>query len=162
MLLVLGCTASDGTPSKSTDQSKETDKNKEPVRLAFTAFQAAVKARDSEKLWNSLDSDSRTDADRAAKTIRTAYEKASADDKAKLEMELGLSSADLVMLTGAGFLKSDRFHGKYHEVADSKIDDITVQGDKATVAYTEEDGDKEKLVLHRQDGQWKVSVAMPK
>jgi hypothetical protein len=156
MLLVLGCTASDGTPGKSTD------KDKEPVRLAFTAFQAAVKARDDEKLWNSLDSDSRTDAERAAKTIRTAYEKASADDKAKQEMELGLSSADLAMLTGARFLKSDRFHGKYHEVADSKIDDITVQGDKATVAYTEEDGDKEKLALYRQDGQWKVSVAMPK
>jgi hypothetical protein len=30
------------------------------------------------------------------------------------------------------------------------------------VAYTEPDGDKEKLSLARQDGQWKVSLPMPK
>jgi hypothetical protein len=30
-----------------------------------------------------------------------------------------------------------------------------VDGDKATVFYTEEDGDKEKLSLVRQGGKWK-------
>ena len=35
---------------------------------------------------------------------------------------------------------------------------VMVDGDKATVFYEEEDGDKEKLELVRQDGKWKVIV----
>jgi hypothetical protein len=132
------------------------------VRQQFAALQAAIKDRDADKLWAILDSKSRADADKAAETLRTAYAKAGAEEKAKQEEALGLTGTELAQLTGVGFLKSKRFHGKYHELPDSKIDKVAVQGDNATVHYIEPDEDKEKLHFVRQDGQWKAWLAMPK
>jgi hypothetical protein len=154
LLVSAGCTNTVTSRSAANDEG--------PVRETFAAFQAALTARDAEQLWALLDSDSRADAERAAKTIQAMYAKASAEDKADQEKALGLPGAELAGLTGQGFLKTKRFHGKYDEVSDSKIDKITVQGDSATVAYTEADGDREKLTLVRQAGQWKVSAPMPK
>jgi hypothetical protein len=151
--LPLGC-------SKTTDIAPVTVEA--PVRETFTALQAALKARDEDKLWKLLDSESRAEAERAAKTIQAAYAKADPTEKAEQEKALGLPGAELAALTAAGFLKTKRFHGKYEELSQSKIDKATVQGDKATVAYTEPDGDKEKLTLVRQDGQWRVALPMPK
>ena len=45
---------------------------------------------------------------------------------------------------------------------DSKIDSIVIQGDSATVYYLEPGGDKEKAILVRQDGRWKVWLTMPR
>ncbi len=131
------------------------------ARAAFTAFAQAVKAKDASKIWDLLDKDSRAAADRAAKSVRTTYAKAGADEKAKLEKALGLPGADLAKLTGEGFLKTKGFHGKYHEVPGSKIDKVVIQGNRAIVHYVEEDGDKERLRLVKQDGKWKVAAAMP-
>jgi hypothetical protein len=142
--------------------SKSADPEEEAVRKAFADFQAALKARDPEKIWGLLDDDSRAEADRAAKDIHDAYAKADAAGKAETEKALGLSAAELAALDGKGFLKTSRFHGKYHEVPDSKVEKVVVQGDKATLTYVEEDGDKEKLSFVKQAGQWKVSVPMPK
>ena len=50
----------------------------------------------------------------------------------------------------------------YDEVPGSMIDKVTPEGDSATVFYTEEDRDKKRLKLVRQNGQWKVSLPMPK
>ena len=55
--------------------------------------------------------------------------------------------------------KADTESGPWTEVTTLKTD---VQGDKATVNYLESDGDKEKLTLVKEDGKWKVSLAMPK
>jgi hypothetical protein len=132
------------------------------VRESFTTFQVALKDRDADRLWALLDAESQADADRAAQAEKAVYEKASAVGKAKQEKELGLSGAELAALTGRGFLKTNRFHGKYDEVPDGKLDKITVQGNSATVHYTESDGDKKTQALVRQEGQWKVTVPMPK
>jgi hypothetical protein len=149
----LGCSKA----SETSTATKET-----PVREVVAELQAALKARDDAKVWKLLDGDSQADADRVAKTIQGDYVKASAETKAEQEKALGLSAAELTSLTGIGFLKTKRFRGKYDELPDSKIDAVTVQGDKATVAYTEPDGDKEKLTLVRQENRWKVSLPMPK
>jgi hypothetical protein len=135
--------------------------DEQTVKEAFEAFQAAIKAKDAEKLWGLLDSDSRGDAERAAKAIKAAYAKASAEQKAELEKKLGLAGDELAKLTGAGFLKTKRFLGKYDEVPGSKIEKVTVQRNSAKVQYVEEDGDKETMKLIRQDGKWKLSVPMP-
>src|SRR5437899_705855 len=74
-----------------------------PVRETFTALQAALKARDVDKLWQLLDSESQDDAERAAKTIQATHAKASAEDKAGQEKALGLPSAELSVLTGKEF-----------------------------------------------------------
>lgn len=137
-------------------------KDEAAVREAFTAFQQALKAKDADKLWELLDSDSHSDAERAAKTVQDAYAKADAKTKAEQEKNFGLPGDELAKLTGKGYLKTNRFHGKYDEVPESKIDKITVEGDKGTVNYLEPDGDKEKCTLVRQEGNWKVSVPIPK
>jgi len=134
-----------------------------PVRQTFAALQAALKARDADKVWKLLDSESQADAERAAKAVQATYAKSDhPKEKSEQEKALGLPGAELAGLTAAGFLKTKRFHGKYEELSESKIDKVTLQGDNATVAYTEPDGDKEKLGLVRQDSQWKVSLPMPK
>jgi predicted nucleic acid-binding Zn-ribbon protein len=146
--------------SKTTDAAPSGDESR--VRETFTALQAAMKARDADKLWKLLDSESQADAERAAKAVQAAYAKADAKEKSEQDEALGLPGDQLAGLTAVGFLKTKRFHGKYDELSDSKIDKVTVQGDKAAVAYTELDGDKEKVSLVRQDGQWRVSLPMPK
>jgi hypothetical protein len=139
-----------------------TTKVEAEVTQTFTTFQVALKDRDSERIWALLDAESQADADRVAQDVKAAYEKANAEGKAEQEKAFGLSGAELAALTGRGFLKTNRFHGKYDEIPGSKVDKVTVQGDSATVAYTEPDGDHEKLTLVRQEGQWKVKIPMPK
>ena len=128
------------------------------VRAAFTAFQAALKSGDGEKIWPLLDAKTQAAADKAATALKTNYGKAKPADKTALEKAYGLSAAEIVGVTGKVYLKSKRFAGKYHEIPGSKFDKATVDGDKAIVNYTEEDGDKEKLSLVREDGKWKVSI----
>jgi hypothetical protein len=132
--------------------------DEEDVKAAFTSFQAAIKAADHEKIWLLVDTATQADADKYAKTVQTSYGKAGDDEKAKLEKAFGLSADEMSKITGKLYLKSKPFIGKYHEVPGSKIDKVTIEGDKATVNYTEEDGDKEKLQLVKQDGKWKLSV----
>jgi hypothetical protein len=151
--LVVGCS---GGPQ--TAQGKGEDQ----VRESFTALQAALKAKDADKIWALLDAESQADAERAAQGIKAAYEKASADEKAQQEKALGLTGPELSSLSGRAFLKTKRFYGKYDELPESKLDKVTVQGDSATVNYVEPDGDKEKLTLVRQEGHWKVTLPMPK
>ncbi len=134
----------------------------EAVRQAFVAFQTALKERKAEQMWDLLDTESQADAEQAAQAIRSAYMKATPAEKAEQEKALGLSGAELAELKGPGFLRTRRFHGKYDELPDSKIDKIVVQGNSATVSYVEPDGDQEKLTLLLQQGQWKPSVPMPR
>jgi hypothetical protein len=137
-------------------------KDEEAVRAAFVALQGAIKEKDAEKIWAILDKDSQADAERVAKAVREAFAKATAEEKTKSEKELGLKGDELAALKGVDFLKTKRFLGKYDEIAGSKIDKVTAQGDTGTVNYTEPDNDKEKLTFSKQGGSWKVSLAMPR
>lgn len=131
------------------------------VRQAWQTLQTAIKAKDAEKIWVLLDDDSHTDADRVAKSLADDYAKAAALQKTEQEKKLGLTAAEFSNMSGKTFLKSKRFMGKYDELGESKLDSVTVQGNKATIAYTEADGDKEKLTLNKQGNDWKVSLPMP-
>jgi hypothetical protein len=135
--------------------------DKEDVRAAFQAFQAALKARDAAKVYALLDSASQAAANRAAQFVKTTYNKAADAQKAKMVKTLGLPGTELARLTGEGFLKTKTFQGKYDEIPGSKVQDVTVQGDRATVFYIEPDNDKEKLQLNRQKGKWRISAPMP-
>jgi hypothetical protein len=152
--LIVGCS------SKPADRSKGEDEV--AVRAKFAELQSAIQNRDADKIWNLLHEKSRADADRTAKDIQAAYAKASAEEKAKQEEHSGLGGADMANLTGIGFLKTKRFQQKYHELPESKIEKVVVEGDNATVDYLEPDNDKEKLIFLRQEGQWKAWLAMPK
>jgi hypothetical protein len=132
------------------------------VRQAFAALQGAIKAKDASKIWDLLDGDTHTDAQKAAKKVKAAYQKASDQEKAEQEKNLGLSAAEMGKLDGPLLIKSKRFLGKYDEIPDSKITGVAVQGDRATLNYLEPDGDKEKVAYTRQSGKWKVALPLPK
>jgi hypothetical protein len=129
------------------------------VKEVFKGFQDAVKAKDADKLWELLDASSRNAAEKTAKTYKDAYGKAQAGKKKELEKNLGLSADELANLTGKTYLKSNKYYGKYHEVPGSKVDSVAVEDKKATVLYTEEDGDKVKLEFANEDGKWKAVAA---
>ena len=133
----------------------------ERVKDAFKAFQDAIEASDAAKIWKLLDADSQASTERAARTVQTIYKNADAEGKAKLEKKLGMPGAELVNLTSEGFLKSKLFHAKYHDLPGAKIDKVAVDGNSTIVNYTEMDGDKEKLQLLLQNGDWKVTAPMP-
>ena len=131
------------------------------VRARFAELQTALKAGDADKVWALLNSKSQADAERAARALQTAYAQAGAEEKAKQEEAVGLTGDDLAGLTGKGFLKTRRFRRKYDELPDSRVERVTVEGDNATVYYREPDGDDEKLILVRQEGQWRAWLAVP-
>jgi hypothetical protein len=157
---LLGMSVALGCSSKPSERPAVDEEN--AVREKFTELQSTLKTGDVEKLWALLDTRSRADAERSAKNIQSAYNQAGAEEKAKQEESLGLSGTELTGLTGKGFLKTKRFQTKYHEAAEGKIDKITIQGDSATLYYLDDEGDKEKAILVRQDGQWKVWLTMPR
>jgi hypothetical protein len=68
----------------------------------------------------------------------------------------------LAKLDGKGFLKTKRFQKKYHEIPEGKIDKVDIQGESATIYFLDDEGDKEKAIFLRQDGQWKAWLTMPK
>jgi hypothetical protein len=132
------------------------------VRQAFAESQETVKAGDADKLWTLLSSKRQADAERAAQAVREAYAKASPEKRAREEKELELSGAELASLTGKGFLRTERFRRKIKDLPGSEIGRVVVEGDNATVRYTEPDGDKEKAIFFREYGQWNVWLTMPR
>ena len=153
-LAAAGCSKTADSPASN---AAEAD-----VRTAVTALQAAIKDKDTGRLWDLLDAKSQTEADQAAAAVQGKYKAADATGKAALEKSLGLPAADLEKLDGPGYLRTEAFRKKYQELAESTITDVKVTGKKATVYYTEPDGDKEKFDLALRDGKWKAQLAMPK
>ncbi len=142
-------------------EPKANDDEGQRVRSRFEAFRKALSETDVETLWAMLSKQSQGDADRAARTLRAEYEKADAKTRADREKELGLSAAELAALTGRGFLKTRPFLAKYEEARQGKFDHVSAQGDTATVYYFDDEGDREKLLLVREDGQWLFWLKMP-
>jgi hypothetical protein len=134
------------------------DADEDRAKEAFVALQAGIKAADADKLWPLLDTSTQKAVEKAATALAAEYDRAKPEGKTQLEKLFGLSGEEMGKLKAEPklFLKSKRFLGRWHEVPGSKIDKVTVNGDKATVNYTEEDNDKEKLELVKQDGKWKV------
>jgi hypothetical protein len=155
LALAVGCSSSPSTGLPAADEEGA-------VRAQFAALQSAIKAGDVDQLWLMLERNHIFEAERAAQDIQSAYAKANAEEKAKQEEKLGLPGAELTGLKGKGFLKTKGFQDKYHELPNSTIEQVTVEGNHATVNYLEPDGKKEELILVRQDGQWKVWLEMPR
>jgi hypothetical protein len=155
-----GCSKTTVAPGGSTDLPKDGDTDE--LRAHFLGLQRVLKEGDTETLWSMLSSSSQADADRNAKSIQASHSKADDSEKAEQEKTLGLSRSELASLTGKGYLKTKLFQHKYHEVPDSKLDHIEVEGDNATVHYVEEDGDKEKLIFVREGGIWRAWLKMPR
>jgi len=145
---------------KPADASK---KSEEEIKTAFATLQAAIKAKDADKIWSLLAKDSQDDTDREAKAVKEAFSKLAEKDKPEYEKKVGLSAKELTEMTGKLYVKSKSFFtGKADEIPDSKLDKVVVAGESGTVHYIEDDGDKEKLVVVREQGQWKFAVPVAK
>jgi hypothetical protein len=131
------------------------------VKDAFVAFQAAIKARDVEKLWPLLDTSSQKAVEKAATALAAEHAKATDTGKTQLEGMFGLTAEEIGKLNAMPqlYCKSKRFLKQWGEVPGSQITGVDVRDDKATVKYTETDGDKEKLELSKQDGKWKIVLS---
>jgi hypothetical protein len=157
-LLLLGCSNKPGGGF-----SPVSTEGMEPqVRQRFHDLQAALTANDADKLWELLAAKSQKDADQIARSVRETYDKAGAEEKAKLEETLGLPGAELAALSGKGYLKTKLFRNKFREVPESKIDKVTFVEHNATVYFHEPDGDKEKAIFILEDGGWKAWLTVPK
>jgi hypothetical protein len=161
-LIVLGVALVAGCNTQPTSGTHSATDEEGAVRAKFTELQEAVAKKDADKIWALMDSQSRAEAEKSAQAVQTAYAKASAEEKAEQEKNLGLTGTEVASLKGPGILKTKRFQHKYRELPESKIEKVTVQGDNATVHYLEPDGDKEKLIFVRQEGHWKAWLALPK
>jgi hypothetical protein len=150
LLLVLGVLALTPMLARADAESDAKD--------AFVEFQAAIKAGDADKIWPLLDTTSQKAVEKAATALAAEYDKGNAATKEQLEKLFGLTADEIGKLktTPKLYTKSKRFLKQWDEVPGSKITQVTVKDDKATVKYTEADGDKEEMQLSKQDGKWKI------
>src|SRR4051812_32906107 len=114
-LLLAGCT-------NAANQDRGGDEA--AIRQAFGDFQAAIKARDGDKLWQLLADESRQDAERRAKELQAAFANGDAAKKVEMETNLKLTAGELEKIDARAYLKSNRFYGKYHEVPDSTLEKV--------------------------------------
>jgi hypothetical protein len=132
------------------------------VRRRFAELQAALKARDADKIWPQLAEKSRADAEREARKTREAYAAAGQEERAKRETALGLTGAEISRLTGKDVLRTKPFRRKFDEVPDGKVEKVTLEKDSATVQFLEPDGDHEKVILLREGDGWKAWLIIPR
>jgi hypothetical protein len=155
LVVLVGCDTSKRPADTAIDQ--------EPVRIAFTTLQKALKAHDAEQIWGLLDKSSQEDAEAAAKLWKMHL---AAADAAEVKKKLGISPEELAKLDGKGFLKTEAFYEKEIEEIHQaqKIEDIKIDRDTAMVRYPDpgKQGDFDKVNFVRQDGQWKARLAMEK
>jgi hypothetical protein len=155
---LIGCTP----PSQKEKPGDDAKKPEDQVKQAFASLQAAIKAKDADKIWDLLDKDSQSDAEREAKAASKAHSQLADKDKVDYEKRLDLTGKELAGMNGKLCVKSDVFYGKHHEVPDSKIDKVSVDGETGTLYYIEDDGDKGNFPLVREKGQWRFSLVIPK
>ena len=170
---VIGCTPSN-PPAKKGGDSGVPKKNNEnelgdeaQVKQAFSRLKAAIAAKSGDAIWDLVDKDTQTDADREAKAVKATYAKRDDKGKKAYEEQMKLDAKELADMTGKLYLQSQRFYGKHHEIPDSRVEKVTVTGDAAALVFVEPDDDKVTLRLTRDPGEgqlrpWKVSLQVPK
>jgi hypothetical protein len=140
-------------------------KSEEEIKTAFTALQAAIKAKDVDKIWSLLAQDTQGDTEREGKAVKEAFGKLADKDKPEYEKKVGLSANELTEMTGKLYVKSSTFFtGETGEMPGSKFDKVVLTGEIAKVHYIEDDGkgDREIRNVFREDGLWKFVLPVPK
>ncbi len=146
------------------------EKDEAVIRERFADLQAALKGLQANpydaharKVFDLLHTDTQQNADRTAKSVSDQYARADDAAKAKIGAALGVSGADFQRLSGLDYLRGKVFLNAYQAVADSKLDKITFERDKAWAHYQETGGahDSGKVEFAQQDRQWKIILPIP-
>jgi hypothetical protein len=161
LALVAGCARQEAQETKQEKASSEDTAAR--VKARFGELQAAAKAGDEERLWALLADKSRTDAERIAKEVRSAYAAAGAEGKKRQEESLGLSGKELAELTGKGYLRTKRFRRKANEIAGGEYKKVNVEKESARVSFFDpEDNETEHVQFVREAGEWKAWLSIPR
>lgn len=163
----IGCNTSPNKPGgpsgKSGDSSKKTE---DQIKESFASLQAAIKAKDADKVWNLLAKDTQDDCDREGKAVKETFSKIPDGEKAGYEKKVGLSAKEMTEMTGKLYAKSSTFYtGETAEMPGSKLDKVGLITDStAAVHYIEDDGkgEKEKRSVVLEDGKWKFVLPISK
>jgi hypothetical protein len=124
-------------------------------------LQKAVKEENIDAVWDLLDPDTQEDAEEQAKKAQELYASGDALLRKDLEKRHEFKAGDFANLNGRNYVRSKLFWEEIEDLPASRIRGVSVDGDKAEVAYTEPDGKDETLELTRVDGKWKVVVDVP-
>jgi hypothetical protein len=156
-----GCTNNAGA-----DKAGNSKKSEDDIKQSFTALQAAIKAKDGDKVWTMMSKDAQEDAERQAKAIKEAHTKMSDKEKEEYEKKIAVSVKDLTSFDGKGYVRSKSFFtGEVAEIPDSKFDKVAMSSkDAGTLHYIEDDGkgDKERMSVLREQDQWRFTLNVPK
>lgn len=159
--ILVGC----NPPAPKDKPADGAKKSEEEIKTAFTALQAAIKAKDVDKIWSLLAKDTQGDTEREGKAVQEAFGKLADKDKPEYEKKVGLSAKEMTEMTGKLYVKSNTFFtGETGEMPGSKFDKVVVTGEFAKMHYIEDDGKGEREIrsVLREDGQWKFVLPVPK
>lgn len=159
---MVGCTP----PSQAKKAGSDPKQAEEEIKQAFTSLQAAIKAKDVDKIWSLLAKDTQADTEREAKAVKEAFSKLAPSDKPGYEKKVGLDAKELTEVTGKRYVQSNTFFtGETAEMPESKFDKVVLSGDgTATVHYIEDEGkgQRETRSVMREDGKWKFILPVSK
>lgn len=140
-------------------------KSEAEIKTAFASLQAAIKAKDADKVWGLLARDTQKDAERQGKAVQEAFANLPDADKPAYEKKVGLSAKELTEMTGKLYVKSSTFYsGETGEMPGAKLEKVTAAGDSGSVVYKEDDGkgERETRSVVQEDGQWRFVLPVPK
>jgi len=138
---------------------------------AFKEFQAAIKAKDGNKAWTLLTKDSQAKMEQMAAKMKDDFKKIAdlPEEKRKVIEEqitkvFGMSLAEIQKMDGKAVLnfglKNAAKFGKgdpFTEVAESTLEDLKVDGDKAT-AKVKSKTKTEPLEFRKEGGSWRIQM----
>ena len=159
---LVGCNPS-APKDNPADKSK---KSEDEIKQAFSSLQAAIKAKDVDKIWSLMAKDTQGDVEREGKVVKEAFAKLAESERAAYEKKVGLTAKEMTEMTGKLYVKSNTFFsGEITEMPDSKLEKVTVTGEATATVKYKEPGDKGEIETRsavREDGQWKFVLEFTK
>lgn len=162
---LIGCGTGPPTPPTDKGSEEARKKTEEEITTVVTNLQAAVKAKDADKIWDLLDTQSQKVLEAEALRIKQHYAKLAAEDKSAYETKLGLSRQELAEMTGKLYVKLIPFYDKvFNKIPDSKFEKIEQTAPLTAIVHcTSRDGSAAKLDVFREAVRgWKIIVPIPK
>jgi hypothetical protein len=131
------------------------------VRARFEELQQALKERDPEQINRLLAIPSQADAQGVARHYRFEFSRADDKGRAAYTEELGITLDDMRRFNGPMVFKTKPFLARYRDIRDGMFERASVLGDNATVDFRTEDGERDRLSLVQENGEWRFLLTMP-
>jgi hypothetical protein len=131
------------------------------VRARFEELQEALKGSDPERVNQLLTIESQADAQGVARFVRAKFAQADDETRKRYRADLDITPDEMMRFNGPLFFKTRPFRERYKEIRDGKFERASIQGDNAKLYYRDDEGEQEKLILIRENGEWRFWLKMP-